>query len=209
MSAYVPWDRRMVARRPWHSLWGAVYGNLMTCVAIFFLVLFISSQGAKYQDAIDALSRQFGASRAKRRNDLYSKFGTEQIAKIEFREDRMRIVFGSPVLFDSGSDKLKPSAIKHLGRLTAGLLNMPNPIQIEGYTDDQPLAPGSPFHSNWELSAARAFAVLQFMHKEGIPARRLSAIGYGEFHPLRPNDTPADRAVNRRIEIVLLRRQDQ
>ncbi|MDE2237118.1 MAG: hypothetical protein KGK30_04460, partial [Elusimicrobia bacterium] len=82
MSAYVPWDRRMVARRPWHSLWGAVYGNLMTCVAIFFLVLFISSQGAKYQDAIDALSRQFGASRAKRRNDLYSKFGTEQIAKI-------------------------------------------------------------------------------------------------------------------------------
>lgn len=83
---------------------------------------------------------------------------------------------------------------------------MPNSISIEGHTDDRPVLPGSKFDSNWELSSARAFAVLRFFEINGIPQARLSATGYGEFRPLESNATPEGRTANRRIEINILRR---
>jgi len=81
-------------------------------------------------------------------------------------------------------------------------------ILIEGHTDDAPIASSSRFSSNWELSTARATAILRYLEeKEGISAKRLSAAGYGEYRPLATNATPEGREKNRRVEIVILSRE--
>jgi flagellar motor protein MotB len=202
-------DEQGLETAHWSSLWGAVYGNLMTCVAIFFLLMFISAKSSLFQQAIDAIAAQFGgAPGARRGGNVISAYAVDQISKLDIKESRMKIIFGAPVLFDSGRAELKPSALPQLERLADTLKQVPNPVQIEGHTDNQALAPGSPYHSNWELSAARAFAVLKYLQKEGVPPARLSAIGYGEWKPLKPNDTLEHRAINRRIEIELVRMDD-
>jgi len=77
-------------------------------------------------------------------------------------------------------------------------------ILIEGHTDDEPIT-SAQFSSNWELSAARANAILRYLEeKEGISAKRLSAVGYGEYRPLASNATAEGREKNRRVEIVIL-----
>jgi len=76
-------------------------------------------------------------------------------------------------------------------------------IQIEGHTDDISIKNGQ-FPSNWELSSARALAVLRFLlDKSGIEPGRLSAAGYGKYHPIAPNDSSENRRLNRRVDIVI------
>jgi chemotaxis protein MotB len=78
------------------------------------------------------------------------------------------------------------------------------PLRIEGHTDDVPISTRE-FRSNWELSTARAATVIRFLtERVGFDPRRLSAAGYGEFHPRVANDTPENRARNRRVDIVIL-----
>ena len=79
-----------------------------------------------------------------------------------------------------------------------------SPIAIEGHTDNDPIK-HSGWRSNWELSAARALAVLHNFTDQGqVDPKRVSALAYGEFHPLLSNDTPPGRQQNRRVEIVIL-----
>ena len=112
------------------------------------------------------------------------------------------------MLFESGSAYLKSESLPVLQQVVKSLNDMPNSIQIEGHTDDRPLAPGSKFSTNWELASARAFAVLRFLEINGIPQQRLSATGYGEFRPVQNNATPEGRSANRRIEINIMRREN-
>lgn len=84
------------------------------------------------------------------------------------------------------------------------IYNLPNQVSVEGYTDNQPIV-GGPYTSNFELSAVRAVnVVLRLTTVDGVNPVRLSATGYGETHPLVPNDTPADMAKNRRVDVVIL-----
>ena len=79
-----------------------------------------------------------------------------------------------------------------------------NDVRVEGFTDNQPIT-GGPFTSNWELSAVRAVNVVQRLQiQDGIAATRLSAIGYGTTHPVVPDTSPANQAMNRRIDVVIL-----
>ena len=71
-------------------------------------------------------------------------------------------------------------------------------IRIEGHTDNVPVA-GGQYRSNWELSAARAVSVVHLLVNAGVPPERMSAVGYGEFHPALPNTTPDGRNANRRV----------
>jgi chemotaxis protein MotB len=106
--------------------------------------------------------------------------------------------------FASGSAELSDSARALLADIAAPLLELPQPIRIEGHTDDTPIRT-SRFRSNWELSTARATQVIAYLQNElGLPASRLSAAGYGEFHPRVPNASPAARAENRRVDLVIL-----
>jgi chemotaxis protein MotB len=106
--------------------------------------------------------------------------------------------------FPSGSAELSESARTLLAQVAAPLSELPHPVRIEGHTDDTPIR-NSRFRSNWELSTARATQVIAYLQKElGLAATRLSAAGYGEFHPRVPNDSAAARAQNRRVDLVIL-----
>ncbi len=109
------------------------------------------------------------------------------------------------LLFGSGSATLIPAARPLLSEI-AGLVNIDrtHPIAVEGNTDDIPIHSSS-FPSNWELSTGRASMVVRFLIDQGVFAARLSASGYADLRPIDSNATPAGRARNRRVEIVLQR----
>ncbi|MBI3548144.1 MAG: OmpA family protein [Elusimicrobia bacterium] len=190
------------------ALWAITYGDLMSYLMVFFLILFAakSSRSVDMQVSLKAMESHFGKQSALI-SELFSHKGIQRIAKLDVTENRIRIVFLSPVLFDSGSAELKDSSLEHLRKLAEAMKELPNPVQIEGHTDNQRLGRRIAFASNWELSAARAFAVLRFLEKAGVPPERLSAIGYGEFKPQGSNETPEGRAANRRIEVSIVRRE--
>lgn len=120
-----------------------------------------------------------------------------------------RFVFQSEVLFPSGSAKLQEGGEKQLANVAKRLVEIAATIpkdvnwvlQVDGHTDSKAIA-SAQYPSNWELSAARAIAVVKFLHSEGIPNDRLVAAGYGEYQPLSSTDT----ARNRRIELKLTNR---
>jgi len=106
--------------------------------------------------------------------------------------------------FASGSAELSDGARALLADIAAPLSEMPHPIRVEGHPDDTPIRT-SRFRSNWELSTARATQVIAYLQNElGLPAARLSAAGYGEFHPRVPNASATARAENRRVDLVIL-----
>jgi chemotaxis protein MotB len=114
-------------------------------------------------------------------------------------------VLTDKLLFDSGQATLQPAGDPLLEEV-ATLLNVDrtHPITVEGNTDTQPIATAQ-FPSNWELSTARATTVVRFLIAHGVSADRLAAAGYAALHPVASNATPAGRASNRRVDIVLMR----
>ena len=124
-----------------------------------------------------------------------------------------RFVVPTDILFESGSAELEPAAQERLGALalTAREIAAEIPstidwvLRIDGHTDQRPIHTAQ-FASNWELSTARAVAIVKYLVVQGIPAHRLSANGFGQFRPLDNADTPEAWARNRRIEIQLTNR---
>lgn len=114
------------------------------------------------------------------------------------------VTISGVLLFYNGTNQLKPDGILLLQQIGGILSGMANPVRIEGHTDDIPVTDG-PFASNWELSAARAVAVTRFLaEQQHIAPQRLSAVGFGQYQPIVPNDTRAHREMNRRAVIVIL-----
>lgn len=119
-----------------------------------------------------------------------------------------RFVFQSEVLFASGSAELGLDGQQQMNQLARTLLDVSRSIpqdinwilRVDGHTDNQPIATAV-FRSNWELSTARAIAVVKYLIGQGIPAERLAAAGFGEFQPLDTGTDPAARSKNRRIEL--------
>lgn len=106
--------------------------------------------------------------------------------------------------FEPGDDRLQPSSRKTLRKAAAALTRIPGEIRLEGHTDNRPIKTPR-FPSNWRLSTARAVSVLRLLVREhGIEPRRLAAAGFGEQRPLAPNDSTANRARNRRVDVVVL-----
>lgn len=128
--------------------------------------------------------------------------------RLEMMEKGLVITFVADILFDSGKAKIKSEAYPILDKVAQVLKeNVPElNVGIEGHTDNQPIK-YSGWRSNWELSSARALSVLHYLVGEReISPERLSAIGYGEYRPIAPNDTREGRQLNRRVEIVILPR---
>lgn len=106
--------------------------------------------------------------------------------------------------FEVGRAELVPDAERMLARIAAVVAGLPNAVRVEGHTDDRPIRTAR-FASNWDLSTARATKVVEyFITGAGIAPTRLSAAGYAEYHPRDENTTPAGRARNRRVDVVLL-----
>jgi chemotaxis protein MotB len=106
--------------------------------------------------------------------------------------------------FRTGSADLSEATRTLIGEIAGSVSGLPNFVRVEGHTDNVPIHTDR-FASNWELSTARATAVVAFLVQSySITSDRLSAAGYAEFHPRVPNATEADRAKNRRVDIVIL-----
>ncbi len=128
--------------------------------------------------------------------------------KLKMMEKGLVITFLTDVLFDSGKSKIKPEAMPGLDKVAVVLKeNVPDlKVGIEGHTDNEPIK-HSKWRSNWELSTSRALSVLHYLiDDKAISPMRLSAIGYGEYHPVASNDTREGRKINRRVEVVIMPR---
>lgn len=113
----------------------------------------------------------------------------------------------SEVLFDKGSEQIKPAGKEFLLTMRDLFLKTRQQnIDIRGYTDNSPIPPNARFRDNWELSALRAVNVLRELLEGGIEPVRLTATGLGDLDPLVPNTTEANKAQNRRVEFILQRR---
>jgi chemotaxis protein MotB len=122
----------------------------------------------------------------------------------EVTEEGVVIRLEESVLFDSGIADINPDAFPVLERLAEIISDIPNPVRIEGHTDNIPIHTRK-FPSNWELSTARAINVIKYLANiKGIAPERLAGAGYGEVRPLVSNDTPENRAINRRVEVILV-----
>jgi chemotaxis protein MotB len=110
------------------------------------------------------------------------------------------------VLFDSGRAELKVTGTPILTEVSHLLVTtrFSNSIAVEGNTDNVPIS-GGEFPSNWELSTARANAVLEFFIHHGVAQNRLTVVGFADQNPIAPNDSDAARALNRRVDVVVLR----
>ncbi|MGH8318969.1 MAG: flagellar motor protein MotD [Steroidobacteraceae bacterium] len=107
------------------------------------------------------------------------------------------------ILFPSGSARLAPRAVGIIRRLAAVLARFPNPVRVEGFTDDVPIRTAE-FYSNWELSAARAGSVVHVLADRGVARNRLAVVGFGDQHPVASNTTIEGRNANRRVTVVIL-----
>ena len=146
--------------------------------------------------AMDALRRKLDAALAE----------AIVAGRVELIQDARGLVISMPddAAFPSGGATMTPAALATIESVAGTIQTLPNPIRIEGHTDDVPIRTER-FGSNWELSTARASAVVAHLVTNGrINPARLSAAGYGEFHPRVPNTSPGARARNRRIDIVVL-----
>ncbi|MBI1976762.1 MAG: OmpA family protein [Candidatus Omnitrophica bacterium] len=126
--------------------------------------------------------------------------------RVEQNERGLVITFLAEVLFDSGKAKVREDAYTVLNKVAKVLNNevVNYKIGVEGHTDNDPIK-YSGWKSNWELSTSRATSVLHYLiDQQSVEPSRISAIGYGEYHPITANDTEDGKQQNRRVEIVVL-----
>jgi len=124
--------------------------------------------------------------------------------KVRIREGRMVVALATDVLFPSGSATLSKEGKAAIAEVAGLLASIPDrKFQIEGHTDNVPVR-GKQYFANWGLAANRALTVLSTMVEAGMPPERISAASFGDSAPAKPNDTPENKAANRRIEIVMV-----
>lgn len=206
--------------------WLLTYADLITLLLIMFIVLYSMSMidAQKFKQLAQHLRAAFGGvlqqgptflkgqgdriipDLVQRLSEAVEGAGGEGAAQV-FRDQRGIVVrlMTDNVLFDRGSADLSDATKGILDALAKPLMESPFPVLVEGHTDDLPIRGRGAYASNWELSTARASAVVRHLITAGkVPAGRLSAAGYAEFHPVVRNSGDAARRRNRRIDIVIL-----
>ena len=218
--------------------WMTTYSDLMTLLLVFFvmLVTFSSIELSKFRKAMGSLKGALGVLKAEKmmikigevppprtstEETMYLKKSTidlkryialeglKEVVQLEESSRGLTITISNPVLFDLGKANLKPEVRPLLDKIGEMIKRSRVAVRVEGHTDNLPIRT-SQFPSNWELSTTRAVNVLKyFIENCGVEPARLSAVGYGEYHPRVPNDTEAHRAQNRRVTIRIERSQSR
>jgi chemotaxis protein MotB len=203
--------------RSGHDRWVVSYADLMTLLLALFATLYAASRvdagkleaakavvEAPQPDPVEPFVAPDHLAALQQR--LQSELAHDlELTRAELSRDVRGLIVSLPerATFGSASAEVTPQARDLLARLSLSLAPLPNMVRIEGHTDDRPIRT-TRFGSNWELSIARAAAVVQLLIEEqDFQPERLSAAGYGEFHPRVPNDTPENRSRNRRIDLVV------
>lgn len=135
-------------------------------------------------------------------------FIDDDLVLVNNTENKIEIEIKSEMLFASGEARLKSDVIPVLSNMATIMSTFNNPIQVEGFTDNQPIKTLT-FPSNWELSAARAASVVHLLMRKGIDPERMSATGYAEFKPVADNSTKEGRQKNRRVMIIIPTSSDE
>ncbi|MCK9582294.1 MAG: flagellar motor protein MotB [Endomicrobiales bacterium] len=202
-----------------NSLWMIIYTDMVSSLMIFFLMCYCLTWLTPADRAIAAAS--FSESFAGKKGAVKEVMGNidrelererqlEERIRQEFKNvvitpGKIQIILPSPVLFDSGSAVLKDSTKAPLHQIAEIIRSIPSSVIVEGHTDNVPIK-SAEYDSNWELSSARSFSIIRYLSdEEHLDPALLSALGYGEFRPVAPNDTNENRAKNRRIEINILK----
>jgi chemotaxis protein MotB len=151
---------------------------------------------ARVKDDLEQIRREL-------QQTLSNQVATHSVS-IQMGRDGLVISLREAGFFASGSASPKPETLATLRQIAASLSRSPYDMRIEGHTDNIPIH-NAEFDSNWELSAARATRIARlFLDLKAMPAERISAAGYAEFHPVASNDTADGRAQNRRVDLVIL-----
>lgn len=205
-----------------HDRWLVSYADFVTLLLAFFVVMFaISSVNeGRYRVVSESLVKAFQTNQPEKvAGKDPSHTGMQaladdinQVLEPMVQDGRVRVTQSSrglaveitaSVLFEPGQAELQPVSADILASVAKILAKSPNGLEVEGHTDDSPIA--SPIYpSNWELSSARASRVVRLFRSAGVDPGRMVAVGYGEYRSIEANDTPEGRARNRRVTVVIL-----
>lgn len=225
--------------------WMASYGDMITLLLCFFIMLFAMStlDAQKWKALSESIKESFGAEgttlpenaetpaeeitqnlveaveekvngeealeqlhELKEKIDQYiSQAGLESAIQTEIEEVGLVIRMSTDeILFELGSAQLKPMAVSFIDTVSGILKETANHVWVEGHTDNKPIQPGYVYPTNWELSTARASAVVRrLIDPNGLSPERLRAAGYADTKPRFPNDNEEHCYLNRRVEIVI------
>jgi chemotaxis protein MotB len=207
--------------------WLLTYSDLITLLLGLFVILYSISKvdAGKYAEIASALNGVFGSPRGiltgnpvavdhqgysereEIANDLEKALnpnGQKIPISVTQNERGVTVHIMEELLFASGSADIKAASLPALDTLAGVIRKLHNDLRVEGHTDNVPISTPE-FPSNWHLSVARALNVAYYLiEKHGLTQERVSVVGYSEFHPLVPNDSPASRSRNRRVDIVIL-----
>lgn len=141
---------------------------------------------------------------AKKIQEYVDKNQMQNSIHLTINERGLVISLVDTVLFNSGQEDLTFQAKLVLNKIIGIIYKIPNQVRIEGHTDNVPIK-NARFPSNWELSTARATKVIAFLIEKKLSPEKLSAAGYSEYRPIVPNISEQNKALNRRVDIVILR----
>ncbi len=164
----------------------------------------IDSLNGEYQKAAQLQREQSEKMKAAMQAEIDAKQVT-----IQELEGKLTVTMVETMLFDSGKAVVTKNGVESLKKVAEVLKTTTDQnVVVAGYTDSKPIGNNlsGVYATNWELSAARAIAVVRILKEAGVDPTALGAMGYGEFRPVADNGTPEGRAQNRRMEIVLMPR---
>jgi len=195
--------------------WLTTYADMMTLLMTFFVLLFAMStlDPVKLEQFGDSFGKQEGARKKTKKvslsqiNQEVKKLVVEQElqSQVKVRMDARGVTLeiASDLAFGSGTATLSRSIEDFLVKMVGTMKKATYAIAVEGHTDNVPIR-SSQFPSNWELSAARASAVIRYLTSQGVEADKFRAIGFGDTAPKVPNDSRENQAKNRRVDITFL-----
>lgn len=211
--------------------WLISYADLVTLLFALFVVLFAAADHERARLIANSIAAQIGdaetaAPAVQNKGDsvlpgtdslideqaaINRAFTNNQLlgsrARVSRNERGIVVSLAEAGFFAPGDAGLRDDASALVDDLADALAQTDAPLRIEGHTDSQPI--NNPrFHSNWELSTARASYVLERLTARGIPSSRLSVAGYADERPVADNSTPEGRALNRRVDLVILSGKD-
>jgi chemotaxis protein MotB len=195
--------------------WLTTFADMMTLLMTFFVLLFAMStiDPVKLEQFGDSIGNQEGSQKKTKKVSL-SQINKEvkQLVKSQELQEQVKVrmdargvtlEIASDLAFNIGSADLSYPIEDFLIKLVETMGKATYAIAVEGHTDNVPIR-SSTFPSNWELSAARASAVIRFLTNQGVAADKFRAIGFGDTAPKVPNDSAENRAKNRRVDITFL-----
>lgn len=204
-----------------HERWLVSYSDFITLLFAFFVVMYSVSQvnETKYRTLSETLEHAFNAKDSTKGSESTDRHEITLAALGDIQEQMesalqgvindgtvtlngnqfwVEIEIDANAFFASGKAQPSQEARRVLNKVASILAPFDNAVSIAGHTDDLPIS-NSEFQNNWELSAARAVSVVNLLAFAGVDPTRLSAVGYGEYRPIAPNDTEEGRRANRRV----------